>query len=218
MMPSASFQHLVRVCLLVLAWSLPGAARAVAQNTVVIARIAAKDHVNQRFAEVFHEHGRWVFPDVGYIDFGDPGGYREFFAGLGRTLVRSPKATVVGEMYFLQATGEASGSARYLLPWVLVDYRPSPNVHGEAVYFPYVPLNGGARLQHVVERAKLEYLFDVVKVGGGYGAYDADGLSWQHRPFVTMTLMPPRLGEIEFWLQRVPGGTQFQVRYLRVFR
>ena len=190
-----------------------------AQATVVIARIAVKDAATFRFAEVFHEFGKWVFPDVGYIDYGGAGDYREFFAGLGRTLVRSPSVTLVGEVYYLQAAGDQSGSARYVLPWVLLAYRSPHRIVGEAVYFPYVPLNSTAYRQHVLERAKLEYAFDRLKVGAGYGAYQARGVAWQHRPFVTMTVTPPRIGDVEVWLQRVPElGYQFQLRYQRVIK
>lgn len=206
---------LVRVflCFLTVSFAAPPA---FAQATVVIARVAFKDTTSFRFAEVFHEWGPWVFPDVGYIDYGS-GDYREFFAGLGRTLIRSPKATLVGEMYYLQAAGEASGSAKYLMPWALLAVRPSARLRGEAVYFPYLPLNEPAQLQHVVERAKLEYALQYVKFGAGYGAYDARGIEWQHRPFVTFTVTPPRVGDIEIWVQRVPErGVQFQVRYFRV--
>jgi hypothetical protein len=204
------------LCLLTL---LVAARPAAAQATIVIARVAFKNVTTFRYAQVFHESGRWVFPDLGYVDYGNSGDYREFFAGAGRTLIRSPKATLVGEMYYLQATGEASGSARYLLPWALVAVRPTARLRGEAVYFPYVPLNEPARLQHVVDRAKLEYALPHVKFGAGYGGYQAEGIHWQHQPFVTVTVTPPRVGDIEMWVQRVPErGVQFQIRYFRVIR
>lgn len=183
-----------------------------------MARVAVKDAATYRFAEVFHEFDRWVFPDVGYVDFGNSD-YREFFAGLGRTLVRSSRATIVGEMYFLQSAGEASGSARYVLPWVLAVYRPAARLRSETVYFPYVPLNDRARVQHVLDRTKLEYSFEHLRVGGGYSAYHARSVGWQHQPFVTVTLTPSYVGDIELWLQRVPrNGVQVQIRYVRVFR
>ena len=202
-----------------LLFSLLSASSAFAQATVAIARVAFKETTAFRFVEVFHDSGRWVFPDLGYIDYGNAGDYREFFAGLGRTLVKSPGVTVVGEVYYLQAAGEASGSAKYLMPWVLAAFRTRHRIQGEAVYFPYLPLNTPAQLQHVVERAKLEYALPCFKFGGGYGAYQARGIEWQHRPFATVTVTPPRLGDFEFWVQRVPGrGAQFQIRYLKVIR
>src|SRR2546426_1079632 len=153
------FRNRPRVFLLVqlaaLAFSGLAVAPASAQDSVVIARVAAKDVATFRYAEVFHETGAWVFPDVGYVDYGS-GDYREFFAGFGRTLFRSPRASMTGELLFLQAAGEAAESARYVLPWVLVGYRLSTKIAGEAVYFPYLPLNSSAHLQQVFERAKLE--------------------------------------------------------------
>src|ERR1700732_2615365 len=38
------------------------------------------------FAEVFQVRHRWVFPDIGYVDFGH-NNYREFFAGGGYTFL-----------------------------------------------------------------------------------------------------------------------------------
>lgn len=196
--------------------SIPTAAQA--QATVAIARIAVKETPTFRYAQVFHDTGTWVLPDLGYIDYGS-GDYREFFAGGGRTLVKSPTITLIGELYFLQSAGEASGSARYLLPWVLFAFRSPQKILGEAVYFPYVPLNAAGGRQHVLERAKVEYAFDRLKVGAGYAAYQARTVTWQHRPFVTMTVSPPKIGDIEVWLQRVPDrGVQLQLRYQYVLR
>ena len=187
-----------------------------AQSTV-IARIAFTDVTTGRFAEVFHQTGDWVFPDIGYVDFGSSD-YREFFVGVGRTVVNSPKVTVIGELYYQHAAGAASEGARYLVPWGLVLYRPSPRVSGEALYFPYLPLTRTATLQHVVERAKLEYSWGRFKAGGGYGAYQRGGGEWQHKPFVTFTVSPRKVGDLEVWLQRVPGGdVQVQLRFQRGF-
>lgn len=202
--------------LLVLLVSAPAAAQA----TVVLARVAFKDAPTYRFAEIFHESADgWIFPDLGYVDFGGDR-YREFFAGFGRTLVRRPRVTVVGEVYYLQAVGPASAGAKYVLPWILVAARPSPRVRGEAVYFPYLPLTSGAQRQHVLDRAKLEYsLQPYLRAGAGYAAYQTRGVDWQSRPFVTMTVAPPRVGDIEIWLQRIPGrGAQIHVRYQQVLK
>ena len=206
-----------RVALAVLVHFVMLATAASAQTTVVMARVAVKDAATYRFAEVFHEFDRWVFPDVGYVDFGSDD-YREFFAGVGRTLLRSTRATIVSEMYFVQSAGEASGSARYLMPWVLAIYRPAERLRGETVYFPYVPLNDAAYVQHVLDRSKLEYTFEHFRAGGGYSAYHNEAIGWQHQPFASVTFTPPRVGDIELWLQRAGGGVQFQVRYLRAFK
>jgi hypothetical protein len=200
--------------------SLCAAAPAAGQATVVLARVAVKDAVTYRFAEVFHESADgWIFPDIGYVDFGGDQ-YREFFAGFGRTLVRRSNVTVVSELYYLQAAGPASAGAKYVLPWIMVAGRPSPRVRGEAVYCPYLPLTSGAQVQHVLDRAKLEYaLQPYLRVGGGYAAYQTRGVAWQNKPFLTMTVAPPRVGEFEFWLQRLPDrGAQVHVRYQLVLK
>lgn len=209
-----------RTVLLLATFTLFGAVNASAQVTVAIARIAVKDVTTQRFAEVLHESaGGWIFPDVGYVDFGG-GVYREFFAGVGRTLRRTPALTLVGTLYYQQAAGPASGGARYLVPWLLVNCRPHARVQCEAVYFPYLPLTDRAQVQHVLERAKLEYsLLPRLKAGGGYAAFHTRGIDWQHRPFFTATVSPPRVGDIEVWVQHLPGrGAQLQLRYMRVFK
>ena len=205
----------VVVCL-----TLVCAASASAQVTVAIARVAFREDVTQRFAEVLHESKRgWIFPDVGYVDFGGDV-YREFFAGVGRTLHRSPKLTLVGTLYYQQAAGPASGAARYLVPWVLVNCRPHAHLQCEAVYFPYIPLSERGQVQHVLERAKLEYVVaPPFKFGGGYGAFHTDGIAWQNRPFFTATVSPPHVGDIEVWVQHLPNrGAQMQLRYMKVFK
>ena len=217
MLIAPSTRPILRFVLGLFAVSLPMTASA--QVTVVQARIAVKDGPTYRYAQVFHEFDRWVCPDVGYVDFGSED-YREFFAGAGRTLVRSRRATVVSELYFVQSAGEASGSARYLMPWVLAIYRPSERLRSETVYFPYVPLNDAAFAQHVLDRSKLDYSFaEFVRAGGGYSAYYNEAIGWQHQPFASVTLTPPRIGDIELWLQRaLDNGVQLQVRYARAFR
>lgn len=209
----------VRICLVCICLILVCAATASAQVTVAIARVAFKEDVTQRFAEVLHESKNgWIFPDIGYVDFGGDT-YREFFAGVGRTLHRSPKLTLVGTLYYQQAAGPASGSARYLVPWVLMNCRPRARVSCEAVYFPYLPLSDRGQVQYVLERAKLEYsLLPKLKAGGGYGAFYTRGIDWQNRPFFTATVTPPHVGDIEVWVQHLPHrGAQLQLRYMRVF-
>lgn len=164
------------------------------------------------YGEFFQIRGNWIYPDVGYIDFAS-GTYREFFIGAGRTLYNGKHATFVEELYFDQATGPAAHGARYLMPWTLFDYRFTPKVTAEAVYFPYLPLNKSARIQHVIERAKVEYgVAKWLKVGGGYGAYQYGNDSWQNKPLVTTTFLT-KAGSFEIWLQKMPGGAQVQLRY-----
>jgi len=94
-----------------------------------------------------------------------------------------------------------------------------PKLGGEVVYFPYLPLNKAGRMQHVLERAKLEYSFKHFKAGGGYGAYQFGDSPWQNKPFITSTLKCGRFGNLELWLQKMPrGNPQVQVRYEKTFR
>ena len=214
------FAVFARAALVCAALTLFCPARASAQVTVAIARIAFRDVTTQRFAEVLHESKEgWIFPDIGYVDFGGEV-YREFFAGVGRTLHRSPKMTFVSTLYFQQAAGPASAAARYLVPWFLLNCRPHARLQCEAVYFPYLPLTDRAQVQHVLERAKLEYsLAPQLRLGAGYGAFQTRGIDWQHRPFLTATISPPRVGDIEVWVQHLPNrGPQLQLRYMRVFK
>ena len=165
-----------------------------------------------RYLEFFQARGNWILPDLGAIDFYHSN-YRELFVGAGRTLYNSKQVTWVAELYFAQATGSAAQSARYLWPWTLVDVRFTPQLTGEIVYFPYIPLNQSAHVQHVLERAKVEYAPSKAwKVGAGYGAYQYSGQSWQNKPFVTTTLSTAA-GSFELWLQKMPDGGQVQLRY-----
>ena len=165
-----------------------------------------------RYLEFFQARGDWVLPDFGALDFYHDT-YREFFLGAGRTLYHSTAVTWVEELYFAQATGSLAQSARYLWPWTMVDVRFMSQLTGEVVYFPYVPLNRSAHFQHVLERAKVEYAPNRVwKLGAGYGAYQYRGQPWQNKPFVTTTLST-NVGSFEFWLQKMPGGAQVQLRY-----
>lgn len=171
------------------------------------------------FVEFLQARGRWIYPDIGYIDFGH-GNYREFFAGAGHTFWSGKWATLVEELYFDQATGPASKSARYVQPWTLIDCRFSSKLTSEVVYFPYLPLNRSARIQHVLERAKVEYaLTQGWKIGAGYAGYKYGDYQWQNRPLLTTTVSI-RAGSFEFWLQKLPGGGQVQMRYqlLRIAR
>jgi hypothetical protein len=117
-------------------------------------------------------------------------------------------------MLLTQASGSGANKARYLIPWTLIQYRLSEKLGGEAVYFPYLPLNKGGSAQHVLERMKLERkVASHWKAGAGLGGYRSAGNAWSHKPFLTTTVST-RWGDWEFWLQRLPGNKgQFQIRY-----
>jgi hypothetical protein len=185
-------------------------------TTIFVARTGVRTDVphatTYRLFEVFQLHGKWIVPDGGYIDFGT-GRYHELFIGGGRTLYDGKKAMLVEELYFDQAIGPLALSARYLQPWTLLQIRFAPKWTSETVYFPYLPLNQSALVQHVLERAKLEYTVNkTFKFGGGYAGYKYGDDRWQNKPLVTTTVST-RGGAFEFWLQKMPGGAQVQVRY-----
>ena len=218
---------IVRALILALSLLVPVSSNATAQDsaqddvatptdTTILARTALHEDRTYRLFEVIQTRGRWVLPDVGYIDFGDSGSYREFWGGGGAVLHSSEHLLLIVEGLVATATGPAADGAVYLQPWVLFGYRITPRLAGETVYFPYIPLNEAGFTQHLIERAKLEYDLGVIKVGGGYGGFKFDQDQWQHRPFLTTTLKMGRLGNLEFWLQRVPGegrNLRAQIRY-----
>jgi len=140
------------------------------------------------------------------------------FIGGGMTILSRKRLMVISEGLLDISSGSASGNAAYFIPWTLVGYRLTEKIGGDTVYFPYLPLNKAGRIQHVIERAKLEYDFKHMKVGGGYGAYQFGDGPWQNKPFVTTTLKGGRVGDLEVWLQKMPESHfQVQLRYTKVF-
>jgi hypothetical protein len=142
--------------------------------------------------------------------------YREFFIGGGRTLYEGKWASWDQELLYVQGTGPAAGSARYLQPWTMVRFFFTPKLSSETVYFAYFPISDSAKFHHVIERAKLEYaLKRHWKIGAGYAGLNFPGEPWQSRPLITTTILTKE-GDFEFWLQRIPGGGQVQLRYFLV--
>jgi hypothetical protein len=163
--------------------------------------------------ELFQVRGKWIYPDVGYVDCAT-NTYREFFMGGGRTLASGKKATLVGEGYFIQDAGPDAKNARYLWANPILDVLFAPKLAWETSYFTYIPLNHSAYFQQMIERSKLEYaIARSVTAGGGYSAYEKPGDSWKNQPFGTVTFKT-RAGSMEFWIQRMPQGAQVQARYL----
>ncbi|OGI63250.1 hypothetical protein A2818_01755 [Candidatus Nomurabacteria bacterium RIFCSPHIGHO2_01_FULL_40_12] len=186
-------------------------------TTVVDARVGVKDgEATYRYVDAFQVHGRWIVPDVGYIDFGETKHYREWFVGTGYKPLVTKHVTIANEVYFVQSAGMVSGNAKYVQLWTGIFYQFTPKLGGETVFFPYVSLDDAGRKQWVVERAKLEYKVVLsLKLGGGYGAYQFGDKEWQHKPFITTTLTPAKgkFGSFEIWLQKLPKGNQIQLRY-----
>jgi hypothetical protein len=169
------------------------------------------------FMELFQVHGRWVYPDIGYVDFGH-NNYREFFVGGGYTFLNSKHVTAVGELLYEQALGPSTHNDRWVVPWTIMQYRITPKLCGEASYFAYAPLSSTAIVQHVLERAKMEYrIKSRWKIGAGYAGKKSTNNSWQNKPFLTTTFITKE-GDVEFWLQRLPQNIlQVQVRYKLVY-
>jgi hypothetical protein len=68
----------------------------------------------------------------------------------------------------------------------------------------------------VLERAKLEYaLKKRWKIGAGYAGTKPVGGHWANKPFLTTTLSSKE-GAFEVWLQKIPAGTQVEIRYVLV--
>jgi hypothetical protein len=183
-------------------------------ETYLVARMGMRNASTYHYLELLQARGRWFAPDFLYIDYGKSD-YRELWVGAGRSLLQSKKISLANGCYFDAAVGSAANGALYLLPWTWVTYQLTSRIGGETYYLPYVPLNNSGTLQHVLERAKLEYSWSHFKLGSGYAGYKAGSGSWQNRPFVTGTLRGNKLGELELWLQRLPENKlQLQLRYV----
>ena len=185
--------------------------------TIVMARWGERAESNPfstyHFVEVFQVRRKWIYPDIGYVDFGH-NNYREFFVGGGYTFYKGARITAIGELFYEQSLGPAAHSARWLVPWTELQYRITPKLGGEIVYFAYAPLNATAKVEHILDRAKLEYkLKSRWKIGAGYGGKIIEKTPWQNKPFFTTTLIT-KAGDVEFWVQRLPQNeVQVQVRY-----
>lgn len=163
--------------------------------------------------EFAQQRGPWIFPDLGAVDYGH-GNYREIFLGAGAVYYHNKTVTLTQILYFAQDTGSAAKHARYLWPWPVVNLQFTPRLSSETVAYVCAPLNKGAYAQYVVDRIKLEYAFNRrFTLGAGYSASKNAHEAWKQKPFLTTTLNS-RAGAFEFWLQRLPGGGQLQLRYL----
>ena len=85
-------------------------------DTTILARTALHKDRTYRLFEFIQTRGRWVLPDVGYIDFGDAGSYREFWGGGGAVLHDSEHLLIIFEGLVAAATGPAADGAVYLQP------------------------------------------------------------------------------------------------------
>jgi len=210
---------LVRAILLSLFFSFSSVAQGNRTNSTTSMFLArGAEQLNSPNIATFHYlqflqiRGNWIYPDIGYVDYGK-NNYREFFFGGGRVLHNRKSITWIEELYFVQTAGPAAHSARYLWPWTMLQVRFTPKLASETVYFFYAPLNDSARIQHVIDRSKVEYrLSRSWKIGAGYSGYKFADMDWQNKPFLTATLST-RVGAFEVWLQKVTAGAQLQLRY-----
>jgi hypothetical protein len=183
-------------------------------ETFFVGRMGMQTAATYHLAEVLQSRGRWLFPDVAYIDFAK-NDYREVLVGAGLTTYRSKRLTLMNGGYFDAASGSAAKSAKYILSWTDVQYLLTERFGSETYFVAYLPLNGSGMFQTVLERAKLEYEFCHFKLGVGYAGYQSQKDPWQSRPLLTTTLKAGNLGDLEFWLQRLPENkVQAQIRYV----
>jgi hypothetical protein len=185
------------------------------KSVTAIARMGMENAATYRYAEVYTTFGRWIGPDVFWIDYGHSN-FGEVAGGGGYIFEERKHFLLIGEVYADQAVGSAARSETSIVPWLLVAGSLPKHEEwvGEIVYFPYLPVTKGAHIQQVLEHAKLEREFRRFKIGGGYGAYQFANGPWSNRPFVTVTLKTKKLGNLEFWVQRMPqNDVQLQIRY-----
>ena len=168
------------------------------------------------YLEFLQIRNRWILPDIGYINFGH-GNYHEYYVGGGRALIENRYTSFDQELLYLGTAGSAAGGAKYLQPWSMLRVRFTPKFTNETVYFLYLPVNHSARFHQVLERAKFEYALQRHwKIGAGYAGVKLPGASLVNKPLLTTTIST-KAGAFEFWLQKVPGGAEVQLRYALVY-
>jgi hypothetical protein len=172
-----------------------------AQTTLDISVGMDKEKPTYRLGEFSQTWGRWIIPDVGYLDFGEPQRYREWFAGFGYKIFASEKFELVEEVFFVQAEGSEANKARYIQPFMGAYYTPHPRINLEVSGFVYIPLNNKeGQHEWVLEKAKIEFSVSLLSLGVGYGANSEEG-EWVNKPFLTATLAPAsgKFGSLEVW-------------------
>jgi len=183
-------------------------------ETYLVARMGMEAASPYHLVELLQTRGPWIFPDVAYLDF-SRNNYHELLVGAGFTTYQAKRWTLINGGYLDTAFGSAAKGAKYFLAYTYVVYHVSERVGGEVYYVPYLPLNSAGRIHHILERAKLEYDFGRFKLGAGYAGNKIGSDAWQNTPFITATLKGGRLGDLEFWFQRLPENkAQFQLRYV----
>jgi hypothetical protein len=161
--------------------------------------------------------GRWILPDIGYYDSGY-GANQLWLAGGGADIVQRKRFLWEQEVYFAQAAGRGAHNERSLLVWQVFEFNFRHGIAVQAVEYPTLPLDRAERWSYDVDRFKLERTMgERWKAGIGYAGGIGADRTWQNMPLGTVT-RKTRAGSFEFWLERVPGGSQVQMRYQLVHK
>ena len=205
--------------LLIFTWqsarSEEAAAPSATQNFLVIRsgeQLQSPHIFTYRLTEWSQQRGRWILPDIGYYDTGRLND-RIFFTGGGGEVIHNQRMVWTQIVYIGQATGSATQQQRMLWIWPVLDAKISERWSSETVLYPTIPLNKAERWAFDIDRTKLEYSFGShFRAGAGYSACVGATTSWTNKPLATATVSN-HTGAWEFWLERMPGGAQAQVRY-----
>ena len=186
----------------------------IAAQTTVTARVGT-DSEAYHFAEVVQQLDNDTLIGAGYLGTDTPDANREAWAGIGRAFnVAGVNILAIG--FVDQTGGDATDAQTSIQPWLLAT-RNFGKVVGTANYLIYTPVGDGEVIQ-VLEHAKSEYrISGSWLAGAGYAAVKVGDAEWQHKPFLTTTLLT-KLGSFEVWAQRPrEGASSFQLRYQRNF-
>ena len=99
--------------------------------------------------------------------------------------------------------------------WPVLDASMAHHMSAQLVVYPTLPLNKAQRWGFDVDRFKVERNDVHWKYGIGYAGSKCGDEPWHSRSFATVT-RKTRVGSFEAWIQRVPGGSELQVRYMLV--
>ncbi|HEY1985071.1 MAG TPA: hypothetical protein VGG85_06665 [Terracidiphilus sp.] len=173
--------------------------------------------ITYRVAEWTQLRGKWLFPDIGYYDTGY-GKEQIWFTGAGAELVQRKRFNWEQEIYISQEAGPQSHNRRSLWLWPVLNFQFNPRFSAQVAAYPSIPLDRAQAWSYNIDRAKFQWAFRSHWMAGpGYTGGLCNDRSWQSNPFLTVTRTTP-LGNVEVWLQRIPGGSQLQLRYVLVKR
>jgi hypothetical protein len=164
-----------------------------------------------RLFEYSLQAGHRILPDIGYYDTGGLSD-RIIFGG-GGVEYKNRHIDYTQILYAAEETGPSAHHQRTLWIWPVIDSTYTPRLTSEVALYPTIPINHAARWGFDIDRAKMEYAFGPhFKAGAGLSACVGATTSWTNKPLATATFTN-RGGAWEFWLERMPGGAQIQLRY-----